>query len=93
MLQSICNNTPYVQYLYVYQIRQDGCHVVFDFETNADELDRYDEIPEVSTDGIGETVEFEESFYDLIPTLLEGALPVGRAVKAAVLHAYAAQAV
>jgi hypothetical protein len=72
MLQSICNNTPYVQYLYVYQIRQDGCHVVFDFETNADELDRYDEIPEVSTDGIGETVEFEESFYDLIPTLLEG---------------------
>ena len=72
MLQSICNNTPYVQYLYVYQIRTDGCHVVFDLETNADELDQYDEIPEVSTDGIGEFVEFEDSFYDLVPTLLEG---------------------
>ena len=72
MLQSICNNTPYVQYLYVYQIRPDGCYVVFDLETNADELDQYDEIPEVSTEGIGEVVEFEESFYDVIPTLLEG---------------------
>ncbi|MBO4905312.1 MAG: HD-GYP domain-containing protein [Lachnospiraceae bacterium] len=72
MLQSICNNTPYVQYLYVYQIRPDGCHVVFDLETNADDLDQYDEIPEVSTEGIGEIVEFEESFYDVLPTLLEG---------------------
>ena len=72
LLQSICTNTPYVQYLYVYQIKPDGCHVVFDFETMSDELHQYDEIPEVSTDTIGEIVEFDESFSDDIPTLLEG---------------------
>ena len=72
LLQSICTYTPYVQYLYVYQIKPDGCHVVFDLETMADELDQYDEIPEVSTDAIGEIVEFDESFSDDIPTLLEG---------------------
>lgn len=72
LLQSICTHTPYVQYLYVYQIRPDGCHVVFDFETRADELDRYDEIPEVSTDTIGKIVAFDESFSEDIPTLLEG---------------------
>ena len=72
LLQSICTNTPYVQYLYVYQIKPDGCHVVFDFETMSDDLHQYDEIPEVSTDTIGEIVEFDESFSDDIPTLLEG---------------------
>ena len=72
MLQSICNNTPYVQYLYVYQIKPDGCHVVFDFETMENELAKYDELPEVSADVIGDVVEFDESFYDDLPTLLAG---------------------
>ena len=69
LLQSICNNTPYVQYLYVYQIKPDGCHVVFDFETMADELSRYFEI-EVSPDSLGAVIGFDESFSDYIPTSL-----------------------
>ena len=72
LLQSICNHAPYVQYLYVYQIRPDGCHVVFDLETMADELIRYDEIPDISTDSLGTVIDFDESFADYIPTLLAG---------------------
>ena len=72
LIQSICNNTPYIQYIYVYQIRPDGCHVVFDSETMEDELEQYDEAPELSTDNIGDVVEFDESFSDKIPTLLAG---------------------
>lgn len=71
-LQSICNNTPYVQYLYVYQIKPDGCHVVFDLETMEKDLEKYDELPEVSTDVIGDVVEFDESYYNDLPTLLAG---------------------
>ena len=72
LLQSICNYTPYVQYLYVYQIRPDGCHVVFDIETMAAELDQYDELPEVSASSLGDIIEFDESFSEDIPTLLAG---------------------
>ena len=72
LIQSICNNTPYVQYIYVYQIKPDGCHVVFDVETSADELVQYDEAPDISTDIIGDIVEFDEGFSDNIPTLLAG---------------------
>ena len=72
LIQSICNNTPYIQYIYVYQIKPDGCHVVFDVETKADELKKYDEVPQISTDYIGEVVDFDESFSDKIPTLLAG---------------------
>ena len=72
LIQSICNNTPYVQYIYVYQIKTDGCHVVFDTETMADELKQYDEVPDISTDYIGDIVEFDEGFSDNIPTLLAG---------------------
>ena len=72
LIQSICNNTPYVQYIYVYQIRPDGCHVVFDTETMVDELKQYDEAPELDTDSIGAIVDFDESFSDMIPTLLAG---------------------
>ena len=72
VLQSICNNTPYIQYLYVYQIRPDGCHVVFDLETMETELQKYDELPDISADTIGNIIEFDESYQDDIPTLLEG---------------------
>ena len=72
ILQSICNNTPFIQYLYVYKIKSDGCHVVFDLETTEKELEKYDELPEASTDSIGNIIEFDESYYDDIPTLLAG---------------------
>ena len=71
-LESIIDNTPFIQYLYVYQIRPDGCHVVFDFDTTDDELAQYDELPEVSSGNFGEVIAFDDSFSEYIPTLLEG---------------------
>jgi sensor histidine kinase regulating citrate/malate metabolism len=72
LLQSICNHTPYLQYLYVYQIKPDGCHVVFDIETMEAGLDQYDELPEEAVSHLGEIIEFDKSFSEEIPTLLEG---------------------
>ncbi len=72
LLQSICTNTPYVQYIYVYQIRPDGCHVVFDLETMEKDLQQYDEIPELETNPIGTVDEFDDSFAEYVPTLLAG---------------------
>ncbi len=71
-LESIINNTPFLQYLYVYQIKPDGCHVVFDFDTSNADLEEYDERPDVEADAFGEVIEFDESFTEYIPTLLEG---------------------
>ena len=50
-----------VQFVYVYQIREDGCHVVFDMDT--------EDVP--GTDP-GEVVDFDESFRDVLPALLAG---------------------
>ena len=72
LLDSILENTPYLQYLYVYQIREDGCHVVFDFETTADNLQAYDERPDISAESLGDFVDFDESFKEFLPTLLAG---------------------
>ena len=71
-LDSVLKNTPYLQYLYVYQIREDGCHVVFDLETTTDELSKYDEKPEVDPGVLGEFQEFDESWMDDVPKLLRG---------------------
>ncbi len=67
VLESVLHNTPYLQYLYVYQIREDGCHVVFDF----DSVDM--ETGETVYGGeLGDVVEFDESWADDIPNLLAG---------------------
>ena len=52
---------PNVTFLYVYQIREDGCHVVFDLDTE-----------EMPASKPGEVVAFDKSFEKYIPTLLEG---------------------
>lgn len=59
-LKRIWGNTPDIEYLYVYQIREDGCHTIFDTdEENADfEVDQL--------------VEFDESFLPYLPDLLAG---------------------
>ncbi|MBQ4381989.1 MAG: HD-GYP domain-containing protein [Oscillospiraceae bacterium] len=67
VLESILRNTPYLQYLYVYQIREDGCHVVFDFDSVDQDTG---ELVEGGT--LGELIEFDESWEGLIPTLLAG---------------------
>ncbi|MBR6025393.1 MAG: HD domain-containing protein [Firmicutes bacterium] len=61
ILQSIRDNNPEIEYLYVYQIRQDGCYVVFD----TDSEDLPGEEP-------GSLVGFDESFMEYLPTLLAG---------------------
>lgn len=60
-LNSILVNTNNLTYLYIYQIREDGCHIVFDFDENA-----------APTGEIGELVEFDESFLPFKDDLLSG---------------------
>ena len=59
MLKNILKNTPHLKYLYVYQIREDGCHVVFDADPDEPGL-------------LGDIQPFDESFNEYIPLLLEG---------------------
>ena len=72
LLNSILENTANLQYLYVYQIRPDGCHVVFDFETANDSLTAYDERPDIDASVLGTVVDFDESFAEFLPALLSG---------------------
>ena len=64
MLKSFRESISGLEYLYVYQIREDGCHIVFDTD------------PEVSGPGtnvrIGSIVEFEDAFMEYVPVLLAG---------------------
>ncbi len=61
LLYGVRNSSPDIEYVYVYKIMEDGCHVVFDLDSE-----------EVEGSEPGEIVPFDESFSELIPTLLEG---------------------
>ena len=52
---------PELTYLYVYQIREDGCHVVFDLDT-----------PELTGGALGDVVPHEENFVPYRQALLNG---------------------
>ena len=60
-LKFIKDSVPGIKYVYVYQIRSDGCYTVFDTD---------DEVQ--ATGSIGDFLEFEEDFGDHIPSLLAG---------------------
>lgn len=60
-LLDIRESSPDIEYVYVYQIREDGCHVVFDLDTE-----------DVEADEPGTVIPFDESFDELIPDLLAG---------------------
>lgn len=60
-LYDIRNNIPDIKYLYVYQIKEDGVHVVFDLDT--------DDTP---GGAFGEVIEFDEEFKKYLPRLLAG---------------------
>ncbi len=60
-LKEIKGASPDIEYVYVYQILEDGCHVVFDLDT-----------PEVKGAEPGEIIPFDESFSEYIPNLLRG---------------------
>ncbi len=70
-LKNILNNTPYLQYLYVTQIQPDGCHIIYDMETDDTELMQYTESPADELP-LGDIWQFEAAFEDSIPTLLAG---------------------
>ena len=57
----ILNSSDRIQYLYVYQIQEDGCHVVFDIDT-----------PDTPASETGEVIPFDESFAPYIDDLLAG---------------------
>ena len=61
MLERIKDSAADVQYVYVYKIMEDGCHVVFDLDTE-----------EVEGSEPGDVIEFDESFMPYLPTLLAG---------------------
>ena len=60
-LTDIRDSSPDIEYVYAYQIREDGCHVVFDLDTE----DLKGEEP-------GTVVPFDESFEENVPALLAG---------------------
>ncbi|MBR4546371.1 MAG: HD domain-containing protein [Oscillibacter sp.] len=61
MLYRIRNSSPDIQYVYVYRILPDGCHVVFDLDTE-----------DTPGSDPGEIQAFDPSFYDYLPALLAG---------------------
>ncbi len=61
VLQGIRDNTPDLEYVYVYKILEDGCHVVFDVVPPGDE----EGVP-------GEIIAFDPTFLPFLPTLLAG---------------------
>ena len=60
-LQEILNSSPEITYVYVYQIQEDGCHVVFDLDTD-----------EMEGAAPGTVIPFDESFKSEVPKLLRG---------------------
>lgn len=60
-LYGIRDSSPDIQYVYVYQIREDGCHVVFDLDTE-----------DVAGSEPGDFVPFDESFTPYIADLFAG---------------------
>lgn len=50
-----------IEYLYVYKIEEDGCHVVFDLDTE-----------DTPAEAVGTVIPVEEGFTDYLPDLLAG---------------------
>lgn len=61
LLSKILSSSTDIEYLYVYQILEDGCHVVFDIDTES-----------LEAEGIGEVINFDEGFMDVVHDLLKG---------------------
>jgi response regulator RpfG family c-di-GMP phosphodiesterase len=61
MLQKIRDTYSDVEYLYVYQIREDGCHVVFDLDTE-----------EMPGEEPGTVIDFDPAFEPYLDQLLRG---------------------
>ncbi|MBR1686810.1 MAG: HD domain-containing protein, partial [Clostridia bacterium] len=60
-LTAIMNSEPDIAFIYVYRIQEDGCHVVFDLDTE-----------EVPGEPAGTIIGFDEAFTSYLPDLLAG---------------------
>lgn len=60
-LQALRDHIPDIEYLYVYKIEEDGCHVIFDTVGGSGEPGK-----------LGDVVAFDPTFEPYIPTLLKG---------------------
>ena len=60
-LEAVFNNSTDIEYLYVYRILEDGCHVVYDIKTD-----------DVEAEETGTVIELDEGFGDYTSDLLEG---------------------
>ena len=61
LLKEIKGTSPDIEYVYVYQIREDGCHVIFDLDTAS-----------VEASEPGDVLEIEDAFQEYMPALLAG---------------------
>ena len=61
LLYEIRDSSADIEYLYVYRIESDGCHVVFDLDTD-----------DVKGSEPGDLIPFDQSFSEKIPALLRG---------------------
>ena len=62
LLEEVRSNVPQIEYLYIYQIKEDGCHVVFDLDTD-----------EIKGDPVGAVIPFDSALSDkMISDLLAG---------------------
>lgn len=61
LLYALKESYPDVQYLYVYRIQEDGCHVVFDLDT-----------ADVKGSEPGEVLPFDDAFAPYLPALFRG---------------------
>ena len=60
-MNNVRESSKDIEYVYVYQIREDGCHVVFDPDT-----------PELAGEDPGTIIPFDDAFKDQLPALLKG---------------------
>ncbi len=60
-LYDILHSSDDIEYIYVYKIEEDGCHVVFDLDT-----------ADLAGDDVGDVIPFDKSFEPYIDDLLNG---------------------
>ena len=61
VLTDVLHSSVDIEYLYVYKIMEDGCHVIFDLDTE-----------DTPAEEVGVVIPFDEGFYEYIPDLLAG---------------------
>ena len=61
LMYDVKQTSPDIEYVYVYKILEDGCHVVFDLDTE-----------ELEGANPGDIIEFDEAFEPYLPALLAG---------------------